>query len=96
MIREVTYYKVICDWPGCEHDAHQDEGSDYAAWGSAGDAEAEADSADWHEDKDEKRRYCRRHPSAWASDDDRPQPPYLLIDDDDDGRVTLVEPEVCS
>lgn len=43
MIREVTFYQVICD--GCGASAH--EASDYDAWGTPDGALLEAEDFDW-------------------------------------------------
>ncbi|MFI2561545.1 hypothetical protein [Nocardia farcinica] len=43
MIREVTFYQVICD--GCGVSAH--EASDYDAWGTSDGALLEAEKYDW-------------------------------------------------
>lgn len=43
MIKEVTYYQVICD--GCGKDAQ--EGSDYSAWADRDTARIEPEASDW-------------------------------------------------
>lgn len=42
-IREVTYYQVACDEPGCQV-ATDALGSEYSAWGDPGGAEEEWES----------------------------------------------------
>lgn len=44
MIKEVTYYQVICDLCG----ANAGEASDYSAWSNPGSAEEDAGFSDWH------------------------------------------------
>lgn len=43
MIKEVTYYTVICDRCGKDNG----HGAEYAAWGTDGDAECDAQENDW-------------------------------------------------
>lgn len=91
-------YRVVCDWPDCKASA-QDDG-EYYAWRQAYAAVDEAMDADWWRDStNEKRHYCRNHPTTWTSDheDGEPYPerPFLLVHDDDDsgyggGTVTLI------
>lgn len=97
-IREVTMYRVECDWPGCTASPQDD--SEYFAWSNKGDAEEYATDANWRVGRAGMCHYCPEHPSEWASDHEHgepyPEPPYLLIhdgdtdSDDDDGRVTFV------
>lgn len=98
MIREVTFYQAVCDWPGCDVTAHED--TDYAAWADVAMAAEDVENAEWLRGLGPDECYCRNHPAVWASDHENgesfPEPPYLLIHDGDtddvtdDGRVSLI------
>lgn len=67
MIREVTYYQVICD--GCGADAH--EGSDYAAWSDIEGAEECAEFDGWdvvHTEQSGRKHYCPDCPPVEDAD----------------------------
>jgi hypothetical protein len=97
-IREVTMYRVECDWPDCGASAQDD--SEYFAWSDKDDAVQYAVDADWRVSRHGVCHYCPDHPTVWASD--RPgveafsPAPFLVIHDgdtgdaDDDGHVSYV------
>lgn len=63
-IREVTYYQIECDYPGCDF-ATGDNGSEYySAWDSAGGAEGE-----WRYDggitADDGKHLCEEHSTEY-------------------------------
>lgn len=100
MIREVTYYQFVCDFPGCEVTAQED--GEFSAWGEESAALDDAARNDWLEDRDGERLYCRGHTEIRGTDRvpraaELPEPPYLLFHDCDDddcdvepGTVTLI------
>lgn len=90
-VRAVTFYKVVCDWPGCTATA-QDE-VEYAAWAQSDAAVAEAEDAGWWTGPRGVYHYCPEHPAVWEADLDEgisPEPdrPYLLIPES--GGVRLI------
>jgi hypothetical protein len=88
-LREVTMWRVVCDWPGCTASAQDD--TEHYAWSDRQTALDDVVYADWWESADETSHYCTGHPAEWASDHENsepyPAPPYLLIDD---GHARLV------
>lgn len=67
MIREVTMYRVVCDYPECEK-SPQDDGEFYA-WAQAHAAADEASEAGWRRGTGADEWYCETgHPVVWASD----------------------------
>jgi hypothetical protein len=98
-VRQVTMYRVVCDWPGCEASAQDD--SEYYAWTDGDDAEQYAADLDWRVSLSGLCHYCPTHPAVVMSEHEYgepfPEPPYLLIHDgdvgnpEDDGRATYIE-----
>ncbi len=91
-VKAVTYYTVVCDWPGCGADSN--EGSDYTAWSDQDGALVVVDERDWWPDKDGERHYCTEHPMQRDVDVDEYEAPltgmHLLIRDAEN-TVTLCE-----
>jgi hypothetical protein len=69
-IREVTYYQVACDEPGCGLDT-ETKGGEYTAWSDTDGAVEDWTGSDGQV-LDDGRTYCEKH---WKDDDDEKAQP---------------------
>lgn len=78
-VREVTMFKVVCDWPGCKFETGSF--SNCAGWGDAGYAEEEWRDSENQVTPDGK-HYCDEHRIPECADCDRTD--NLVNDEPDD------------